>query len=322
MVQAVAHDIPVVGTTLQQFGWLLWPVAWALLWRVLFVVDRAASATAGGEPGPPGAAGLLRLAHSLAAVALTAQVSWEASEWVGRSTPAHTVWVACAVALPAIAALAFLARCRDVMRWPFATHGELYATGAGTPIAAFVMLWFFAVNILSPGDSSPLPYVPLANPLDATLALAVVVVFGWARRASRLPADVHYGWLGAGIFVAVNGMVLRTAHHWGGIAWRPGALLASRPLQAGLTLAWTLTAVALMVVATRRRVRPLWMVGAVLLAAVAAKLFLLDLTGLAGLTRIVAFLGVGVLLLAIGWWSPLPPVVAVSAAPVAPPPAR
>ena len=40
-------------------------------------------------------------------------------------------------------------------------------------------VWFFAVNVLSPGDVSPLPYLPLANPLDLTLALALAAVFGW-----------------------------------------------------------------------------------------------------------------------------------------------
>jgi uncharacterized membrane protein len=62
-----------------------------------------------------------------------------------------------------------------------------------------------------------------------------------------------------------------------------------------------------MFAATRRRLRPLWMVGAVLLAAVVAKLFLIDLGALSGLPRVVAFLGVGILLLGIGYLSPLPP---------------
>jgi len=43
---------------------------------------------------------------------------------------------------------------------------------------------------------------------------------------------------------------------------------------------------------------------------VVGKLFLIDLGALSGLSRVVAFLGVGVLLLAIGYLSPLPPVAA------------
>ena len=85
------------------------------------------------------------------------------------------------------------------------------------------------------------------------------------------------------------------------------ALIASRPLQAALTLTWTMTALAAMVVATKRQLRMLWLIGAGLLAAVIVKLFAVDLAALSGLTRVVAFLGVGALLLVIGYVAPLPP---------------
>ncbi len=88
--------------------------------------------------------------------------------------------------------------------------------------------------------------------------------------------------------------MLRTAHHWGDVPWRLSSMLASKPLQAALTLAWTLTALAAMVVASRRRLRTLWMLGAALLAVVVAKLFLVDLGALSGLPRVIAFLGVGI----------------------------
>ena len=65
--------------------------------------------------------------------------------------------------------------------------------------------------------------------------------------------------------------------------------------------------------ATKRRLRPLWMLGAALLAAVVAKLFLVDLSALSGLPRVVAFLGVGILLLVIGFLSPLPPAAKADA---------
>jgi len=40
---------------------------------------------------------------------------------------------------------------------------------------------------------------------------------------------------------------------------------------------------------------------------VVGKLFIVDLGALSGLPRVVAFLGVGILLLVIGYLSPLPP---------------
>jgi uncharacterized membrane protein len=48
------------------------------------------------------------------------------------------------------------------------------------------------------------------------------------------------------------------------------------------------------------------MVGAALLAAVVLKLLLVDLSGTGTLTRIVSFIGVGVLMLVIGYVAPLP----------------
>ena len=51
-----------------------------------------------------------------------------------------------------------------------------------------------------------------------------------------------------------------------------------------------------------------------MLAVVVGKLFLIDLGALSGLPRVVAFLGVGVLLLVIGYLSPLPPAATTIAA--------
>ena len=311
MLPAIAYvalrDFNQARTTLTAYGWLVWPAAWVVQWAGLYILDGASASAAAAAPRPVTKAGALRIAHALSAFALTAQIAWEASEWVGRITPAHTAWVACVAALPAIAYLAAVARWRNVALWPMSAHGDAYALAAGTPIAALLALWFIAVNVLSPGDVAPLPYLPLANPLDVTLALALAALYAWGSRFAPLAASQRYGWLGFGLFVAMNGIVLRTAHHWAGIPWHLPALLASKPLQASLTLAWTLTAVAVMYASTRRRLRALWIVGAVLLVIVVVKLFAIDLSALSGLSRVVAFLGVGVLLLGIGYASPLPP---------------
>jgi len=321
MSYVALRDFESARTTLTIFGWLVWPAAWVAHWLVLRAADTAQPADRPAGRAPPGASGMLGIAHTVSALALTAQVAWEASEWVGRSTPLHTAWVACAAALPAIACLWIVTRWHGDQRWPFSAHGDAYAIGAGSPIAALLAVWFFAVNALSPGDASPLPYFPLANPLDLTLALALAALFGWARRFAHLRLQTLYGWLVAALFVAGNGVVLRTAHHWGDVPWRLPALLASKPLQAGLTLTWTVTALAVMFAATRRGLRPLWIVGAGLLAVVVGKLFLIDLGALAGLPRVVAFLGVGILLLVIGYLSPLPPAASDDAvgAPHGPP---
>jgi uncharacterized membrane protein len=161
--------------------------------------------------------------------------------------------------------------------------------------------------LLNPGDPAPLPYLPLINPLEISLALALGALFLWAKRNVDPTVQTLYRGLGIGGFIVLNGIVARTIHHWLGVSWELPALVASRPLQAALTLTWTVAALAAMVVATRSQLRMLWLTGAGLLAAVVVKLFAIDLAALSGLTRVVAFLGVGALLLVIGYVAPLPP---------------
>ncbi len=305
MVLVAMRDLERSHTTLLQAGWLLWPLAWAVHLWALRTNDNGVTGTAwsGMRAVPAWHEGL----HAITALAITAHIAWEASEWVGRVTAADTVWVACAAALPGIAYLWLVPRWRDSQMWPLHPHERAYLIAAGAPMAALLMVWGVGVNVLSPGEPYPLPYAPLFNPLDLTLALMLWVVFQWSRLHPAQDERTRFAGLGLGIFVSINGGILRAAHHWGGIPWDWSALLQSRPLQATLTLAWTVTGVALMLHAAKRGVRPLWMVGAALLATVVVKLFLVDLNTLSGLPRVVAFLGVGSLLLLIGYLSPLPP---------------
>jgi uncharacterized membrane protein len=267
----------------------------------LRIADRA---TADAAAAPRARMGVV---HATTAVALVAWLAWEASEWTGRVTADGTAWIACAAALPALLCLAIVTRARNADAWPLREHARAYGRIAGTVVAIALAVWFTGVNVVSPGNPWPLPYVPLANPLDLTLAAALVVLWQWAGAWMHATVAQRVAVGAAGAFVALNGVIVRAAHHWGDVAWNVDALFGYRPLQVALTLAWTVCALALMVLATRRTVREAWIAGAALLAAVVAKLFLLDLAALSGLTRVIAFLGVGALLLVIGYLAPLPP---------------
>lgn len=78
-------------------------------------------------------------------------------------------------------------------------------------------------------------------------------------------------------------------------------------VQTSFTIFWSLLALCAMVVAVRRELRTVWMAGAGLLGVVVFKLFLVDLAGHGTVERIVSFVAVGLLLLVIGWFAPLPP---------------
>jgi uncharacterized membrane protein len=56
-----------------------------------------------------------------------------------------------------------------------------------------------------------------------------------------------------------------------------------------------------------------WRAGAALMGVVVAKLFLVDLSSIGSIERVVSFLGVGLLMLVIGWFAPVPPKAAETA---------
>ncbi|HEV3238790.1 MAG TPA: DUF2339 domain-containing protein [Casimicrobiaceae bacterium] len=305
---ALGHDVAHGRTSVTDYGWVVYPLAWALHFALLHRREaRAAARATAAATDPAGLRPWLAAAHAFGALLLLGQLAWEAGEWTARVTPPATVWAACAHLLPLAVYLLVVTRVGRVASWPMRTFAEAYAVTAGTVVAVLLGLGFVALALLSPGDARPLRYVPLANPMELTLSIVLAALFLWAREHARLALQTVYRWLGVGVFVVLNGIVARTVHHWLGVPWQFQALVASRPLQAALTLTWTVAALAAMVAATKRRLRALWLTGAGLLAAVVIKLFAIDLAALSGLSRVVAFLGVGALLLVIGYLAPLPP---------------
>ena len=112
---------------------------------------------------------------------------------------------------------------------------------------------------------------------------------------------------GASLFVLFSAMVTRSAHDWAGVPWDIHSLLDSMQVQAGLSIVWTLMALTLMIGGHVRARREVWIAGAGLIAVVVAKLFFVELSNRGGMARIVSFIGVGVLLLVVGYFAPLPP---------------
>jgi uncharacterized membrane protein len=169
--------------------------------------------------------------------------------------------------------------------------------------------------VVSDGNAKPLPYVPLLNPTDLTVALALVACGLWLTRVRQsdlaVPAWVdsrRWTLVLAGIgFIALNTVWLRVAHHYADVPWDAARLFESFLVQAGYSILWTVLALGLMVVAHKRLLRPVWMVGAGLLGLTLAKLFLIDLSNRGGSERIVAFIVVGVLMLVVGYFAPIPP---------------
>jgi len=114
-------------------------------------------------------------------------------------------------------------------------------------------------------------------------------------------------------FLWLNAILLRSIHHYAGIPYILGPMLASKLVQASLSIFWTSLALAVMLFATKRAGRVVWIAGAALLGLVVIKLFVLDLSHVTGVARIVSFIAVGVLMLLVGYFAPVPPRAAEAA---------
>ncbi len=83
-------------------------------------------------------------------------------------------------------------------------------------------------------------------------------------------------------------------------------MFASQIIQAMLSLVWSVTALVMMRRATAMSSRGRWMAGAALLALVVTKLLMVDLSNVGSVARIVSFVGVGLLMVLIGYLAPYP----------------
>ena len=62
-----------------------------------------------------------------------------------------------------------------------------------------------------------------------------------------------------------------------------------------------------MMLGARKHLRKIWIAGAIVMAAVVVKLFMFDLANTGTVERIISFISVGLLLLVVGYFSPVPP---------------
>ena len=196
-------------------------------------------------------------------------------------------------------------------RWTDASSRDAWLAAGCGALALYLFGWLWVGNTTD-GNASPLPWVPLLNPLEIGQGVALLALVGWVRALpaslrERMPTMALPALAGVTAFGLATGLVLRTCHHWAGVPWTADALFASTLAQAALSVAWALIGVALMVTGHRAGRRVVWTVGAALLGVVVAKLFLIELADRGSLYRIVSFIVVGGLMLAVGYFAPIPP---------------
>ncbi len=199
-----------------------------------------------------------------------------------------------------------------LLRWPWlaAPLGERFDGWRPLLLGLYFLVlavgWPF--SLLAAGDSAPLPWLPLLNPLElaqaATLALAAHWL--WSGHAPGMLRDLRVVLLSVAGFLLVTSITLHAVHHWGGIAWNEG-LLSTSLAQTSLTVVWSALGVMGWVLGSRRGQRTLWLAGAVLMAVVLGKLLLIDRGNLGDVLGIASFIAYGLLCTGVGYLAPAPP---------------
>ena len=287
-------------------GWVGWIVALASYYSVLRWREGAF----------PWA---IPVAHAagywVVAILLAAEVHWQVDR------VASGVWPMTAALASVLAVVGGTLVARRAVAWPLSAHWHTYLMAGAGPVLLGVAVVVFTINLISDGASPPLTYLPLLNPLEILTVLVAVVALAWKRLADTqedLPLEGLLGrsWVPG---LTVIGVILltmavaRTVHHWLGVPFDFDAMIDSTTLHASLSIVWGLAGLSGMVVGVRLVRRVVWVGGASLMGIVVVKLFLFDLSNTGTVARVVSFLGVGLLLLVVGYFAPVPPTASARA---------
>ncbi len=282
------------------YGWAAWPVALIAHYGFLRLRESEFSWFAAGWHAG---------GYWLAAVLVGVEVYWQVDRFAGGVWP-----LAAALGAVLLLAAGTLWGKRSPA-WPVAAHWRGYVLNCAGPVVLVLAAVVLVTLVVFDADPSPLPYLPVLNPLSLLALLLVAVVLRWKRLAASFEAhvfeDLSVASWGAALaavgVVAVTMEAARSIHHWQDVRWDLESLAASTTLQASLSVIWAVIALAGMVAGVRLSDRLTWVAGASFMGVVVVKLFLVDLSSLTAVSRVVSFLGVGVLLLIVGYLAPVPP---------------
>ena len=151
-------------------------------------------------------------------------------------------------------------------------------------------------------------FLPILNPFDL-ISIAMLVGFMW-----MLMMQVKGGLdKGLASIMAVLGLLwlssyilLRALHVYLDTPIDQFEVWFNSTIQLSLTLLWVILAFIAMSIATKKNIKMLWLLGSSILVIVTFKLVLLDLSHIGTLSRVISFLGAGLMMLLIAYIAPMP----------------
>jgi uncharacterized membrane protein len=255
------------------------------------------------------------LVHAGLLWVITLVAAWAAGYWLDRWLGGRNLWEPVAFGLIPAMAVIVVGRASGGERWPIGVYATPYLRLACGPIAALLVVWVWLVNLSQPGSEWPIAYLPILNPIDVANGFALIAVLAWLRRCSqrfedwlKAPAmNSARAVLAATVFVWANAVLFRSIHFWADIAYDSHSLWHADITQSSLAILWSVLGVSGMWIGARKHLRIVWFVAASLMGVVVLKLFFVDLANTGTLERVISFVSVGLLMVLVGYFAPVPP---------------
>ena len=283
------------------YGYLVWPLAVAMFYYSLYLARKSL-----GDR-------LLKINHVggflLLVLLISSETAWQVDSFTGGAGSwSFVAWGLVPMVMVRLLHLRWFNR-----GWPLSEYGSVYQQFGGAIVLPLVWLWLLAGCVFIRGSAMPLPFITLFNPLELGQLIVLLLIISWALThrgfiTAKIDKSVPLIIGSATVFIWINSVLARAIHQFYGVRFNIDAMMDSQLYQASVSILWGLMSLALMVTAGRRQSRTTWIAGTVLIGATVVKLFLIDLARSGTIERIVSFLAVGILLMVIGYFSPLPPV--------------
>lgn len=189
--------------------------------------------------------------------------------------------------------------------WCNAYKENYQSEGVGGLILITLFWEVYALSLS--GIPSPLSYIPFLNPLDTMQIIGLIVTYQWGKIQQWENRQILYSSSAFMIFALLNVVLARSIHVYAHVNYTMLSFLHSIIFQSALSILWSLIAMITIIYAKILNQRQLWLIGAGLLGIVVLKLFVVELSSSGTIERIISFIVVGVLMLLIGYFAPLPP---------------
>lgn len=293
LLQSDAHHQPFAG-----YGALAWAVFAVLGVRTLLCLRQ------GGDT-------VARIAQFLWWLLWPSLLSLLAL-WGGGEADLAQGWTTLLVTLPWLLMAALSLWRWNALRWPLGAAFDRVRQPLQCVLFGLLSIGWLSGQLL-PGNAAPLLWLPVLNPAEIGQWLSLLLLARWlySDQAPQALLGIRMPLLSLATFVALTSVVLHGVHQWGGLSWNASMMRFSLA-QTSLTVLWSVLGVIAWVWGSRRGQRVLWMVGAVLMGVVLAKLVIVDRQHLGNLLGIASFIAYGLLCTVVGYLAPAPPSAAPS----------